>query len=87
MLRHDIELIEQTIATMKLERESKAEHHISQQFCTLLKDDETSQIGILNKLRNQLTLPIFLKRQSLKNVEVAHERKQWLNIAHFSKPK
>ena len=72
---------------MKLERESEAEDHIAEHFSGALEEDQSSQIGALNELRNQLALARLFKWQALENVEVTHERKQRLNVGHFSKPK
>lgn len=87
MFGQDVELIDQTIATLKFEGEPETEDHIAKKDATSLEKNKTSESRILDQLQNEPALSSLFVWQSLENVEVTHKRQEPLDIRRFGKPK
>ena len=46
MLRTNVELVDQAIATLELEREAKTQDHVSEKFVTQFEEDYSAEIRI-----------------------------------------
>ena len=46
-----IELVYETVASMKLQRETEAEDHVTDQFFGVLEEDQSAEFSILDQFR------------------------------------
>lgn len=76
MLRPHVELIDEAIGSVELEREAETEDQIADDLVLHLEQDQSSKSGIVQQSAEQMAQAIFVVVQLLKGIEVLHQREQ-----------